>query len=198
MSEQTETSSAPPNPFDTEFLIKQARSYLAFGEQMSAFSSQLHGQLQDGEDWGAMLRQNFDRFKAATLGSVGDASTAAEHGQLWTQMLDLWRQSISTLGLGAPSGGETDAWRGYMQVQNQYLDLLRQSASAALDLLEQRLRDRAATGKSIDSLRELYNLWVDCNEKTYGQMLRGADYGELNGRLFNSLLHCYPKGETRP
>jgi len=198
MSDQTETPTAPPNPFDAEFLIKQARSYLAFGEQMSAFSAQLHGRFQDGEDWGSMLRQNFDRFKAATLGSVEDAGTASEHDQLWTQMLELWRQSVSAIGLGAPVGGETDAWRGYMQVQDQYLDLLRQSASAALDLLEQRLRDRAATGKSIDSLRELYNLWVDCNEKTYGQMLRGAEYGELNGRLFNSLLQCYSKREARP
>ena len=198
MTDPTDTPSAPPNPFDTEFLIKQARSYLAFGEQMSAFSSQLHGDLQDGEDWGAVLRRNFDQFKAATMGSAGDASAAPEQGQLWTQMLDLWRQSTATLGPEAPAGGETDAWRAYRQVQNQYLDLLRRSASAALDLLEQQLHDRANAGKSIDSLRALYNLWVDCNEKTYGQMLRGADYSELNGRLFNSLLQCYPKGETRP
>ncbi|MBK8509610.1 MAG: poly(R)-hydroxyalkanoic acid synthase subunit PhaE [Candidatus Competibacter sp.] len=197
MTDQTETPSAAPNPFDTELLIKQARSYLAFGEQMSAFSSQLHDNLQSGGDWGAVLRQNFDQFKAATIGAAGDASAAPEHGQLWTQMLDLWRQSTSSLGLGAPAGGETEAWQGYLQVQNQYLDLLRQSASSALDLLEQQLHDRAASGKSIDSLRELYNLWVDCNEKTYGQMLRGLDYSELNGRLFNSLLQCYPKGETR-
>jgi hypothetical protein len=63
--------------------------------------------------------------------------------------------------------------------------------------MEQRLGERAAAGEAPDSLRELYNLWVDCNEETYGRMLRGAEYSEISGRLFNALFACYPKGETR-
>lgn len=62
--------------------------------------------------------------------------------------------------------------------------------------MEQQLVERASGGQMIENLRELYNLWVDCNEKTYGQMLRGAAYSELSGRLFNTLLACYPKRET--
>ncbi|MBK9951122.1 MAG: hypothetical protein IPP10_06245 [Candidatus Competibacteraceae bacterium] len=198
MTEPTDTS-AVPNPFDTEFLIKQARSYLAFGEQMSAFSTQFHDQLQQGGgDWGALLRQHFDQFKTATIEASDDPRANPEMAQLWTQMMELWRQSTASLGLKGPSAeGDTEAWQNYQQVQNHYLDFLRQSAKAALDLMEQQLHERANAGKHIDSLRELYNLWVDCNEKTYGQMLRGIDYSELNGRLFNSLLGCYPKGETR-
>ncbi|MBL8250298.1 MAG: hypothetical protein JNK31_01380 [Candidatus Competibacter sp.] len=197
MTEPTDTS-AVPNPFDTEFLIKQARSYLAFGEQMSAFSTQFHDQLQGGSDWGAVLRQNFDQFKAATIDAASDPNASPQMAQLWTQMLELWRQSTASLGLKEPSAGsDAGAWQEYLRVQAQYLEMLRQSAKTALDLMEQHLRERADAGKQIDSLRELYNLWVDCNEKTYGQMLRGIDYGELNGRLFNSLLRCYPKGETR-
>jgi hypothetical protein len=42
----------------------------------------------------------------------------------------------------------------------------------------------------------LYNLWVECNEDTYGRMLRSPAYGELNGRLLNALLSCYSRGDT--
>jgi hypothetical protein len=64
--------------------------------------------------------------------------------------------------------------------------------------MEQRLGERVATGESVGSLRELYNLWVDCNEETYGRMLRGPEYSEISGRLLNALFACYRKGETRP
>jgi hypothetical protein len=76
--------------------------------------------------------------------------------------------------------------------QNHYLDLLQQTAEQALDLMEQRLQDRAATGQTINSLRELYNLWVECNEETYARMLRSVEYSELSGRLLNALLHLLP------
>lgn len=199
MSDQTETSAAP-KPFDIDSLFQQARSYLAFGEQMSAFSTRFNQQYQEGGDWGAVLRQNFEQFKTAAVGAADDPRVNPELRQLWTQMLELWQQSTASFMGGAGSateGGDASAWRSYQEAQNQYLELLRQSARGALDLMEQQLRELASGGKSIDSLRELYNLWVDCNEKTYGQMLRSIDYSELNGRLFNSMLRCYPKGETR-
>ena len=64
--------------------------------------------------------------------------------------------------------------------------------------MEQRLQDRAATGQTMNSLRELYNLWVECNEETYGRMLHSAEYSELSGRLLNALLVCYPHREAAP
>ncbi|MCC9004220.1 MAG: hypothetical protein LM549_16575, partial [Candidatus Competibacter sp.] len=118
--------------------------------------------------------------------------------QLWTQTLDIWQQTVTSLKGVGPRGEETDAWLAHREVQAQYLGLLRQSAGAALDLMEQHLNERAAAGKAIDSLRELYNLWVDCNERTYGRMLRSIEYSEFSGRLFNSLLRCYPKGAIVP
>ena len=64
--------------------------------------------------------------------------------------------------------------------------------------MEQRLQGRAAAGQTISSLRELYNLWVECNEETYGHMLHSAEYSELSGRLLNALLVCYPRSEAAP
>lgn len=79
----------------------------------------------------------------------------------------------------------------------EYLDLLQGAAREALDRMEEKLNEFAAAGKTIASLRELYNLWVDCNEETYGRMLRSSTYAVLNGRLINSLLHCYQRRGLR-
>ena len=197
MADPTENS--PPNPFDPQFLLDQARSYLAFGEQMRKLTEQSQNTVPNGTDWGEVLRQNFDRFRAAVADSAEDPKINPELARLWTQTLDLWQQTAVSLGVIIPPDGDNAQWQAYQQVQNQYLELLRQSAKAALDMMEQQLVDRAKAGQMIDTLRGLYNLWVDCNEKTYGQMLRGSQYSELSGQLFNSLLACYPKkGGTTP
>jgi hypothetical protein len=195
MADPTEKSS--PNPLDPQFLFDQARSYLAFGEQISKLTEQFQNMPPTGADWGTVLRQNFDQFRAAVGESAEDPQVNPELARLWTQTLDMWQQTAASLGVVAPTEGDNAQWLDYRQVQNQYLDLLRQSVRSALDIMEQQLVERANSGQMIDTLRGLYNLWVDCNEKTYGQMLRGSQYSELSGQLFNSLLACYPKkGET--
>lgn len=197
MADQTQTVD-PPAPLDTRFLIDQARGYLAFGDQVAAMCQQFQGASEQGADWGAMLRENFAQFKTAITQSAEDPNVNPELARLWNQTLDLWQQTATALGFVPPASGENSAWQAYREVQNQYLDMLRNAAKGALDLMEKQLTERADNHQMISSLRELYNLWVDCNEKTYGQMLRGSAYAELSGRLFNSLLACSPKRENTP
>ena len=198
MAEQT----APPDSsgFDIELLLKQARTYLAFGEQLQPLSDRLHETLGQDGDWGEALRQHFDQLKAALAEAADDPGGHADLARLWTVTLDTWRQTAASLGVPATlaplAGANTEAWRAYQKVQGQYLDLLRQAARDALDLMEQRLGERAVAGATVESLRELYNLWVECNEETYGRMLRSPDYGALNGRLLNALLGCFTRGDA--
>ena len=193
-----QNSTAEPGLFDVELLLKQARAYLAFGEQIRQFAEQSPDAGAQPPDWDTTLRQHFDRFKAAVAQSTEDSNVDPDLARLWTLTLESWQQAASSLGVSAiaPRADQSaDGWRAYQQVQGEYLELLRQSAVAALDLMEQRLRERAAAGTVADSLRELFNLWVDCNEETYGRMLRGAEYSELSGRLLNALLGCCARGE---
>jgi len=198
MAEQTD--SPDPSGFDIELLLKQARTYLAFGEQLQPLSERFHETLGQDGDWGEALRQHFDQLKAALAEAADDPGGHADLARLWTVTLDTWRQTAASLGVPATlaplAGVNAKAWQAYQSVQGQYLDLLRQSARDALDLMEQRLGERAAAGATVESLRELYNLWVECNEETYGRMLRGPDYGALNGRLLNALLGCHACGDT--
>lgn len=200
MAEQT----APPDSsgFDIELLLKQARTYLAFGEQLQPLSERFYETLGQDGGWGEALRQHFDQLKAVLAEAADDPGGHPDLARLWTVTLDTWRQTAASLGVSAThtplAGAKIEAWQTYQKIQGQYLDLLRQAARDALDLMEQRLGDRAAAGAMVENLRELYNLWVECNEDTYGRMLRSPDYGALNGRLLNALLGCYARGDAPP
>ena len=191
-------SDASPAGFDAELLLKQARAYLAFGEQIRQLTDRFQDSLEQEADWKAAARRQFEQFKDAIAQSSTAPGVNADLARLSTMMVDAWQQTALTLQLPipAPTDRNSSAWLAYQQTQRQYFGLLQQAASAALDLMEQRLQERATAGDTINSLRELYNLWVACNEQTYGRMLRGPEYSELSGRLLNALLVCYPRREA--
>ena len=198
MADQNDNSNS--GMFDIELLLKQARTYLAFGEQTRQFAEQFQDNIQNETDWGSALRGHFDQFREAIAQSAQDPGVNPELARLWTLTLETWQQATASLGvpLAAPDDRNAAAWLAYQRTQNEYLELLRRAALEALDLMEQRLGERAIAGETIGNLRELYNLWVDCNEETYGRMLRGPEYSEISGRLLNALFACYRKGETPP
>jgi ABC-type transporter Mla subunit MlaD len=198
MTEQTSTSE--PGPFDVQLALRQARAYLAFGEQIRQFTDRLSEAVNGQADGGEALRQHFAELKAAIARSAEDPNVNPELARFWLSTAETWSETAASLGMAAEAIPDelrqSEAWRSYQSTQNEYLDLLQGAAREALDRMEQRLNEFADTGKTIASLRELYNLWVDCNEETYGQMLRDPAYAALNGRLINSLLRCYPHRET--
>lgn len=190
--------------FDVELLLSQARTYLAFGEYMQQFTEQLQTDLQNEADWNTALQQHFTRLKEAITQSASDPNVDPDLAKLWTLTLDTWQQTTAALGIKPDTanttprdGDQTAAWQACQQIQTEYLNLLQRAAKDALDLMETRLKTEVAVDQPVNSLRELYNLWVECNEETYGQMLRSADYSEFSGRLFNTLLRCYPRGDAK-
>ncbi|MDQ2696978.1 MAG: class III poly(R)-hydroxyalkanoic acid synthase subunit PhaE [Pseudomonadota bacterium] len=86
-------------------------------------------------------------------------------------------------------------WLNYQDAHNDYLRLLRQSARRALDLLQQRLTALGQEGKSLDSVRAVYDLWVDCNEEAYAELARSPDYSEVYGRMINALMRVKRHGQ---
>lgn len=196
MAERTDPSD--PSGFSIELLLNQARTYLAFGEQLRPFSERFHETLNPEGDWGETVRLHFDQLKTVLTQAADNPGGHPELARLWNVTLDAWQQVAATLVpaiLAPPADPHSIAWQTYQRIQSQYLALLRQAAKDALDLLEQRLSERATAGATVESLRELYNLWVECNEETYGRMLRSPAYGELNGCLLNALLSCYSGGD---
>ncbi len=195
-----QTSASNPGVFDVELVLRQARAYLAFGDQVRLFTDRLGEAAEAETDWGQALQQHFAQLKAAIAQSAENPNANPELARLWLLVADTWSETATTLGLAAGTMPDalrqTEAWRAYQRTQSDYLSQLRDTAMEALDLMEQRINELAAAGKTISSLRELYNLWVDCNEETYGRMLRNSTYAELSGRLLNTLLRCYSRQDA--
>ena len=99
MADQDTTSK--PGMFDVELLLKQARAYLTFGEQIRQLAEQSTGAGPQSTDWDTALRQHFDRFKAAVAQSTEDSSIHPDLGQLWTLTLESWQQAASSFGISA-------------------------------------------------------------------------------------------------
>ncbi|HRF42709.1 MAG TPA: poly(R)-hydroxyalkanoic acid synthase subunit PhaE [Candidatus Competibacteraceae bacterium] len=198
MTEQTSTSG--PSTFDAGLALKQARAYLAFGEQIRQFTDRMSETINDQTDKGEALHPYFAEIKAAITRSAENPNINPELAQFWLLIAETWCETAASLGMGTEAISDelrqSEAWRSYQSTQSEYLSLLEGAARDALDRMEQRLNELANTGKTITSLRELYNLWVDCNEETYGQMLRKPAYAAINGQLINSLLRCYQRQDT--
>lgn len=197
-----QTSASNPGVLDIDLVLRQTRAYLAFGDQVRLFTDRLGETAEAETDWGQALQQHFTQLKAAIAQSAENPNVNPELAQLWLLIANTWSEIATTLGMATETIPETlrqtEGWRTYQRTQSDYFNQLRGTATEALDLMEQRLNERAIAGKTVSSLREVYNLWVDCNEETYGRMLRSSAYGELNGRLFNALLRCYacPEAES--
>jgi hypothetical protein len=121
---------------------------------MSKFSEQLHPTTSEGGvDWGTVLRQNFDRFKTA----IAESPMVLAPIPTWPGSGPRrWTCGNNRRFLGSR---RSEGWghRRLARLSAGPKPIPRPAAAAAaaaLDLMEQQLGDRAAAGKTIDSLRE--------------------------------------------
>ncbi len=79
-------------------------------------------------------------------------------------------------------------YKNYQKVNDEYNQAMSKVGVEALDKLKIKLVDLSRGDEKIKTLRQIYNLWVDCNEEAYAEYVFSEDYSKLNGRLVNSLM----------
>jgi class III poly(R)-hydroxyalkanoic acid synthase PhaE subunit len=79
-------------------------------------------------------------------------------------------------------------WAEYQKCFNEYQALLSAAGARAVDILRERIVKLDAEGGKIRSLREIYDLWVDCNEEAYSELVYSKEYSQKYGRMVNSLM----------
>jgi class III poly(R)-hydroxyalkanoic acid synthase PhaE subunit len=83
----------------------------------------------------------------------------------------------------------------YQRAQQKYAAVLANINQRSLDRMQARLSDRMRNNQEpITSVRELFNLWIECSEETYGQYVLTDEYAELHGRLVNALMALKQQG----
>jgi class III poly(R)-hydroxyalkanoic acid synthase PhaE subunit len=103
-------------------------------------------------------------------------------------------QFLSSPGLGYSREAQDKAkhaiklWTDYQQNYQEYQSVMAGLNQDALELMRKRILEMSTNGEDISSIRQMYDLWVDSNEKVYAEYVYTEEYAELNGRLVNSMM----------
>jgi class III poly(R)-hydroxyalkanoic acid synthase PhaE subunit len=101
--------------------------------------------------------------------------------------------------LSLPSFGYTREWQEQMQewgllyvdygrsLQN-FGDLLNKSTGRAVDILVKKLTAQASKGEAPDSLRAMYDLWIDCGEEAFAELANSEEFSTAQAEMTNALM----------
>lgn len=79
-------------------------------------------------------------------------------------------------------------WLEHAQVAQKYESLLTGVGNRTVDLIGARLMAMMKEGKSLASLRQAYDLWVDCAEIAYAELAQGGEFIAAQAQLTNTLM----------
>jgi polyhydroxyalkanoate synthesis regulator phasin len=76
----------------------------------------------------------------------------------------------------------------YQEQTNRYNTLILKASVRGFELFESKLAAREEPGRQIDSLRALYDLWVDAAEEAYSEIALSPEFREVYGALVNAQM----------
>lgn len=80
------------------------------------------------------------------------------------------------------------AFADYQRAMRQYNALILKSSQLSFEILENKLVERAEPGRQIESMRALYDLWVDAAEEAYAQVASSEEFRKAYGELVNAQM----------
>ena len=76
----------------------------------------------------------------------------------------------------------------FKQASNRYNALMMKSSQRSFELLEDKLAERSEPGRQIDSIRALYDLWVDAAEEAYAEIALSDEFRTVYGEVVNAQM----------
>ncbi len=76
----------------------------------------------------------------------------------------------------------------YQEAMDDYLKAFAKQGIESVEALRTRVNTMRKEAKTINSLRELYDLWVDVNEEVYGKFAMTDEYQVVYGDMVNALM----------
>jgi len=104
------------------------------------------------------------------------------------------KQFLSTPGVGYSREFQSQYQRlaqlvlAYEKAYQRYVAACMDMGKRSVEMLQKQLQERGGNNQPVTSVRELYNLWVECSEQVYGETVMTDDYVEVHGGLVNALM----------
>lgn len=76
----------------------------------------------------------------------------------------------------------------YMQAMQAYQALQMKSIQMAIDRMQGKLEERNEPGRQLDSLKAVYDLWIDALEESFAEVALSKEYQTAYGRLVDAQM----------
>ena len=186
-------------------MMQQGQTFYFMGEQFSKILEGMKDASKQSEDWQTALNNQFESMKSMFEGGNAGMQGAFTSSPFMMAGFDNEQIKIADMtssidkllsvpGLGPDREVQAQMQKGikllgeYQQVSSEFQTQISKVGVEALEDMRLRIIGMAEQGKEIKSLREIYDLWVECNEKAYAELVYTDEYSELYGRLTNALL----------
>jgi len=90
-----------------------------------------------------------------------------------------WQEELQRWGL---------LWLDHYRALQEYVLSLSGMTAKAIDLFANELYERGKKGEALESLRALYNLWIDCSEQAYTDLSTSDEFTQAQTLLTNSVF----------
>lgn len=143
----------------------------------------------------------FNQPFAQTVAGI-DSSSAFGLEHQWQSWLQAMQQQAGTFGVpsqmaafGITREVQLDqqafasAMQQYAQINAHYQSLLQKVNTQGIARMQEMLSQQAETGKQVESLKALYDLWVDAMEEAYAAMAMSDEFRDVFGALANAQMH---------
>ena len=156
-------------------------------------------------DWRQQLQQMFGGASQPFAQAFGGIDSAGVEG--FAKQWQSWMQAAQHSGFGDLPGahGPTPAFGQdreqqmkqqamaaavleSLQASARYQALIQRSNVQAMQRLQDKLAERAEPGRQIDSLKALYDLWVDAAEEAYAEIALTDEFREAYGEMVNTQM----------
>jgi len=219
-------------------IVRQGRTFLRLGEELSKLTRDLAEGAQAGSNWKDAFAEKFNDLKAGfTHGRASDV-TSTLRGLLpfFELPMDTWARMFSSSSLlpgdflrsvkpkglagvagqihehmdqflSIPAVGYMREWQeqtqdgvrltmDYQEALQEYVHAHGRLGVDALERLAAKIIERAEQGREINTLREVYDLWVDCGEEAYSAFVFTEEYADIYARLVNALMALKHHNQT--
>lgn len=174
-----------------------------FDWMQSAASSGVSG--GPSSDWQQQMQQMFGGASQPFAQAFGGIDSAG--AESFTRQWQSWWQAMQRSGFGEMPGaaGPTPgfgldreqqmkqqelgmAMLASMQASARYQELIQRANTQGMQRLQEKLAEHTAPGRQIESLKGLYDLWVDASEEAYAEIALSDEFRDAYGEMVNTQM----------
>ena len=159
-----------------------------------------------GTDWQAQMQQMFGNASQPFAQAFGGIDSTAAQGfvQQWQAWLAAagqggwggadWHkpQHMPAFGLQREQQEKQQALMAAMldsvEQQRRYQALILRANAQGLERLQNKLAEHSEPGRQVESLKALYDLWIDSAEEAYAEIALSDEFREVYGAMVNAQM----------